>query len=69
MLGCAGPPGLEAGRQVPAGLHGAQLGCDEAQSRLQSGSSLYLMVLVHPADRLRSASEAQSRLRKGLGLD
>ena len=69
MLGCAGPPGLEAGRQVPAGLHGAQLGCDEAKSRLQSGSSLYLMVLVHPADRLRSASEAQSRLRKGLGLD
>ena len=34
MLGCAGPPGLEAGRQVPAGLDRARLGCGEAQSRL-----------------------------------
>ena len=34
MLGCAGPPGLEAGRQVLAGLRRARLGCGEAQSRL-----------------------------------
>ena len=62
MLGCAGPPGLEAGRQVPAGLDRARLGCGEALARLWPGSGLYLVVLARAADRLRGKGEAQSKL-------
>ena len=69
VLRCAGPTRFDAGRQVPARLDRARLGCGEALARPWPGSGLDLVILARAADRLCSATDPQARLCTGPGSD